>query len=42
MHTCKDYKKKSPSPPIIVEPCPSNQAQTINFLRDWVSNSSAM
>ena len=39
---CKDPKKKGPSPLRIVIPCPSNQAQTIEFLREWVFNSSAM
>jgi len=37
-----DPKKKGPSPLRIVIPCPSNQAQTIEFLREWVFKSSAM
>ena len=32
----------SPSSLRIVVPCPSNQAQTIKFLREWVKNSSAI
>ena len=32
LHLCKDSKNKSPSPLRSVVPCPSNQAQTIEFL----------
>ena len=42
LHLCKDSKNKSPSPLRSVVPCPSNQAQTIEFLIEWVTNSSAI
>ena len=38
----KDPKKKGSSLLRIVIPCPSNQAQTIEFLREWVFKSCAM
>ena len=39
---CRDAESKGLSPSRTVVPYPSNQAQTIEFLREWVTYSSAI
>ena len=39
---CRNSESKGSSPPRPMVHCPSNQAQTIEFLREWVTNLSAI